>query len=101
MKFIHAVDGELAGCSVLDVGTGTAEVAMALASHLRTIQRGEMGSSRVLGVDPSEGMITVCELLLNGLLRCPWNIIEIASLFSFHPLLAHLSVPRADRKGKG
>jgi ubiquinone/menaquinone biosynthesis C-methylase UbiE len=49
------------GCKVLDVGTGTAEVAIAVASHIRKNQGGKMGSSKVLGVDPSEGMITVSE----------------------------------------
>lgn len=46
---------------MLDVGTGTAEVAIAVASHIRKNQGGKMGSSKVLGVDPSEGMITVSE----------------------------------------
>jgi ubiquinone/menaquinone biosynthesis C-methylase UbiE len=49
-----------AGDSVLDVGTGTAEVALAIANYMKkAFGTDELPAGSVLGVDPSEGMISV------------------------------------------
>lgn len=46
------------GHTVLDAGTGTADVAIALAKHLRK-SGGELSTDSVVGVDPSQGMLAI------------------------------------------
>ncbi len=60
LSFSLRAKNRCAGANVLDVGTGTAEVALAIAHYMKNaFSMNELPDGSVLGVDPSEGMISV------------------------------------------